>query len=672
MTVTAETHVRPRLLFRVDPIPLESPRGYLCRVASAHGYDSPQWLAHLAGLSGLEAALDREDCIGRIAHLLRLEPEEWLGMCYRNMKGAGGLSQRSFYGKPVGATQLNLSRPRACPGCLRERSVWWAIWDLCLLAVCPIHRCLLVDQCPRCKKTLAWQRPAVHQCRCGLDLRTVTTESADTGLVAINAVTCRAVGFSPGMAAGRDIDHHKFAPELATLSLGSLLTLLRFLRSVQRKDVPNRRRLSPARIDLNVAIEAGHTAVALLANWPHSLRAVLRDMVPGNVQDATDLKFNNIFGSFYFQLFRALPRSQFGFLHDIFEEFVSEDWKGLVRGQHRFFSASTRLKSPWLSLPEATREARTNPRRIEGLVRQGKIEGVFVKLRRGRTQCWVKRDSLTQWVVARDREFARYIPRRETARILGLPDATLLRAAQAGLIRYAWGPEHGLPHGFQFFLREDVIKTKLAFEKHAVPEHEYSKPGELMALRDAIHNYLGREAGLTAAVQAVIDGTLVPVAYTPRFPGITGYLFPSEHLRLYRPLWGDIERPPDGFLNYTEAASRLGSKTPAIRALVELRILSGPTGRQRGCKLVAAADVHRFSNQYVGVRALARHLQVTGCRLARYLRDSGTQVFAVPVGSGERALFLQKEVAAEVRVPPPRKSRRNKYPPGLTPPCRAQ
>jgi hypothetical protein len=138
-------------------------------------------------------------------------------------------------------------------------------------------------------------------------------------------------------------------------------------------------------------------------------------MVPRKVEDAPDLKFNNIFGGFYFQLFRALPRNQFGFIHDVFEEFVGQDWKGLVRGQHRFFSASTRQKSLWLSLPEATRVAHTNPRRIVGLIRQGEIEGVFVKLRRARKQCWVKRGSLTQWVVARDKEFARYIARDETA-----------------------------------------------------------------------------------------------------------------------------------------------------------------------------------------------------------------------------------------------------------------
>src|SRR5438132_717573 len=30
-----------RLLFRVDPLPCESPRGYLCRVAEEHGYCGP-------------------------------------------------------------------------------------------------------------------------------------------------------------------------------------------------------------------------------------------------------------------------------------------------------------------------------------------------------------------------------------------------------------------------------------------------------------------------------------------------------------------------------------------------------------------------------------------------------------------------------------------------------
>ena len=84
-------------------------------------------------------------------------------------------------------------------------------------------------------------------------------------------------------------------------------------------------------------------------------------------------------------------------------------------------------------------------------------------------------------------------------------------------------------------------------EKHYAPVKAYSKPGELIALRHAMKNYLGRDSGLAAVIRAVVDGSLVPVGYTNRFRGITGYLFRSEDLRKYRPVPG-VTVPPEGFL----------------------------------------------------------------------------------------------------------------------------
>lgn len=49
----------------------------------------------------------------------------------------------------------------------------------------------------------------------------------------------------------------------------------------------------------------------------------------------------------------------------------------------------------------------------------------------------------------------------------------------------------------------------------------------------------------------------MPVGYTQRFRGITGYLFLADDLRKYRPV-PKVEVPPDGFLNYGEAAAVLG------------------------------------------------------------------------------------------------------------------
>jgi hypothetical protein len=130
-------------------------------------------------------------------------------------------------------------------------------------------------------------------------------------------------------------------------------------------------------------------------------------------------------------------------------------------------------------------------------------------------------------------------------------------------MRYVAGPDQNFPAGF-FFLREDVVGIKQAFEKQAVPLVEYSKPDELIALRHAMKNYLGCDSGLAAVIQAVIHGTLAPVGYTRRFRGIAGHLFRSEELRRYRPV-PEVKAHPEVFLNLREAGFLLGIKSNIVR-----------------------------------------------------------------------------------------------------------
>jgi hypothetical protein len=42
-------------------------------------------------------------------------------------------------------------------------------------------------------------------------------------------------------------------------------------------------------------------------------------MLPSGADNPAALKFSQVFGNFYRHLFRVLPRSQFGFLHNAFE-----------------------------------------------------------------------------------------------------------------------------------------------------------------------------------------------------------------------------------------------------------------------------------------------------------------------------------------------------------------
>ena len=650
--MTVQAGRGPLLLFRIYPISLESPFGYLCRVAQAHRYNRPHWLLQLAGLSPDRAV--REDDASRIAHVLRLEPAEWLALCYRRAARPRPCEQRCFCGKPVGADQLNLSRPRACPSCLREHSVWWAIWDLCLVAACPTHRCLLVNRCPGCKKTLAWRRPAVERCRCGTDLRTGTAEVASTDLLAINTLIYRAAGFSPGTIAALGLDDYHFPPEVLQLPLGSLLRLIRSLGLLGEEGRRRRNQRPFHRTDLITAIEADRAATAALRDWPRAWHKILKDMVAEKIESAAALSLGECFGNFYRHLFYALPRSEFGFLHEGFESFVIKDWKGVVRGHNRTLSTATREQSLWIAAQQAAAKAQINYMRIVELVRQGKIEGTFHKVRRRRQhiECWVKRVSLDKWIIARDTELTQYMSRSEARETLGLHGGAVLQVAKAGLIRYVQGSERYFPYGFHF-LREDIGRIKQAFEKYAVPVREYSKAGELVALSHALI-YLRRDSGLPAVIRAVMDGALIPAGYTNRFPGIMGYLFPAERVRMYRSVTG-VQMPAEGFLNYTEAAAKLGSNTQAVGGLVAQGVLGASAGYHIGrSKLVPASEIQYFLSRYVGLNALARQLHVTADWLRCHFKKSGMPMLAVPVGTRGKTYFLTKEVAAAERISPPK------------------
>jgi len=641
-----------RLLFRVDPLPRESPRGYLCRVAEAHGYWGPLALAQIAGLP--TSGLERDDSVKQIAHVLRLEPEEWQAMHYRHIGGRNRFDQRSFYGQRISDDDLNYDSPRICPRCLQQRPVWWAVWDLGLVTTCPIHRCQLVNRCPVCKRRLAWQRPSVHKCRCGLDLRTLTAEAATPDLVAINAAIYRAAGFPPGESAELDLAAGGFPPEVLRLDLGALLRLALFVGASREKEKLRRKQRPFTATDLAVATEIDRGAVALLRDWPRPLRESLRNMLPPDVTDLAALNFSRIFGNFYRHLFRVLPRGEFGFLHDAFERFVVEDWPGLIRGQHRYFSSAVRRSSHWVAANEAERIARTTGARIWDLARQGQIDAIFLNVRGkgSRTECWIRRESLNQWIAARDTELARYMPRPEAIRVLGLKHATIVRVAAAGAMRYVEAPERNFP-GFFLLQREDVMGIKHAFEKHAVPQKEYSRPGELIALHHAMKNYLGCDSGLASVIRAVVDGSLVPVGYTNRFRGITGYLFLSDDLRKYRPVPG-ITVPPDGVVNYGEAATVLGVSVTVIRGLVAQGIVHTIAESRNGfSKLLPAADVQRFADRYVATSVLARRFHLHSGSLARHLKESGVPVLTIPIPDGGRghAFFLRKDVAAQIKLP---------------------
>jgi hypothetical protein len=109
----------------------------------------------------------------------------------------------------------------------------------------------------------------------------------------------------------------------------------------------------------------------------------------------------------------------------------------------------------------------------------------------------------------------------------------------------------------------------------------------------------------------------------------------------------DVKVPAQGFLNYREAAAMLGVKTPVIRGLVTQGCLGAPVGYQLGLsKLIPAADVQSFAEQYVAATILAKRRKVSGRSFSCYLKESGAPLLIVPIPEEGRsqALFVPKSL----------------------------
>lgn len=84
----------------------------------------------------------------------------------------------SFFGHPLPQHMIRPMRPKICPQCLLETGYCHRRWDLLLVTTCPVHGCMLIDECPKCKRNITWVRAGVSICRCGFDWRLATCQAA--------------------------------------------------------------------------------------------------------------------------------------------------------------------------------------------------------------------------------------------------------------------------------------------------------------------------------------------------------------------------------------------------------------------------------------------------------------------------------------------------------------
>jgi hypothetical protein len=138
----------------------------------------------------------------------------------------------------------------------------------------------------------------------------------------------RCGGFPDGLGSF-DIGSAGFPTKLEHMELGEVIGLALALSVLKTGDYSVRQ---VSITDLDTALTINRNAAELLANWPVRFHAALKRGLPDDPKQLGALTLQNTFKNFYQYLLDNRQKSQFSFLHEAFEEFVSQHWPGNRQG----------------------------------------------------------------------------------------------------------------------------------------------------------------------------------------------------------------------------------------------------------------------------------------------------------------------------------------------------
>lgn len=139
----------------VEPLAGESGYGYCLRLAAVNSISLAELLA-LVDVKSLGQVGSAES--KALAFLGGAPPEALHGRIPVTLAKRVGLNGHVLPFRSM----LRWRRPQICPCCIAANGWCRLDWEFTLSVVCLEHRCVLTDECPTCRKPLAWNRPGVE------------------------------------------------------------------------------------------------------------------------------------------------------------------------------------------------------------------------------------------------------------------------------------------------------------------------------------------------------------------------------------------------------------------------------------------------------------------------------------------------------------------------------
>lgn len=520
-----------RLLVGGKPFPDESLLGYVIRLTEQNVYETPAWILKMAGFNSEQIhqscafVFRPQDGAAGLSRLAGVNESELLPLGYPQALSPGRAASYLFSGQSVVQYLVQPARPRLCPKCLSESPYCRRIWDLSTVTVCPVHRCLLINRCPGCKRDISCVRSGVSICRCEFDWRDADATRVEESTLSFVRRIHSLCG-PPHSDCGPPTDD---TSPVSGLDLDGLCSAVIFIAAQYQgltrstgKHFVKERRIA----ELHGLLSK---AYSVFEDWPNNYYRFLewRRTQEGNAAPADAKLKTGIrkeFGKFHTGLNRYLPSSRHDFMREAFAAYLGKHWDGgylssLNRGRGAGLDSN---EGRYVSKVKARQSLGIDSRWLEHFIATGRLWAVVRRMGKKRLFL-IDAESLADLKAA----LGRLLGVKDVSAQLGVGYEVVVGLARNGCLQPKRGPS---VDGFDVWKFEQGDVTALIEKiRIRVKKARARRSDDSLTFKESVYR-----CGTSSAdfVKAIVDGVIRPSGGAS-VNGLQGFFFSEADVRLF-------------------------------------------------------------------------------------------------------------------------------------------
>lgn len=517
----------------------------------------------------------------------------------------------------------NAKYARFCPHCLDENPTWRIEWELLFYDVCPKHKCILLDQCGQCERSISWKREHLLNCDCGILLSSLLAKRCSENQAR----------FSLTMLQSIDVDRSiKDISPMAEIEHLSISEIQKFVRLTGRhkylktawgsKHIPNQNCLS-------ISLELTNVAADVLVNWPESFYSSLKETEYDFHLKNNSTRIKDCFGALYSTIFSQFTDTNFNFIREAFSDYVVTNWRGPIAERNKRVIKEMRNKGSWLTSNRACKELDISPKRLRTMIDEGTITGFTeIHAASGRHRTVVKRSTIP----LSKEVLLNLVDLRKCARMLGVT-----KQRMAALRIYLFPTSSKVldtPNSPWKIERNHIERIVNAYTPHSIVES--ISPNE-RSLTHLFKSWKWANKDIADLIEDVVTGKMKPRRCDIRRIGIAAWIFDLDDLQNWI-----SQRTPKNLLTLSvpKLAIHLNIKQEVAYFLVKNNFIDSSILLKKTAKefRISHQAITAFAESYAFVSRIAEELGTSSRSLLEKLEKSN--IFAVSGPSIDRGRQL--------------------------------